>query len=64
VYFENPRPGNYHVAVVAYDLTRTGSASPYRVTVRREGKPDQVFTGTARTNKSNQGVTEVNMDEP
>lgn len=47
VFPNNPATGTYRIFVHKYDH-RSGSPdrSPYRVTVRQEGQPDKVYTGT------------------
>jgi hypothetical protein len=48
IVFENqPPPGRYRV-VVDYFQRHDRPTSPYRVTIRQEGQPDQVISGTAR----------------
>jgi hypothetical protein len=38
---------------------RVGPQSAFRVTIRREGQPDQVVTGVAHTNQRNQRVIDI-----
>ncbi len=63
VYFTDPRPGRYRVVVDAYGM-RERTASPFRVTVRRDGRPDQVTTGTVQNGRRNQAVTEFTVEPP
>jgi hypothetical protein len=63
VYFTEPRPGRYRVVVDAYGM-RERTASPFRVTVRRDGQPDQVTAGTAQNGRRSQAVTEFTVDPP
>ena len=46
VFFADPAAGRYRVTVFSFAM-RVSQSSHFRVTVRREGQPDQVFTGTA-----------------
>lgn len=63
VYFTDPRPGRYRVVVDPYGM-RERTASPFRVTVRRDGQPDRVTTGTAQNGRRNQAVTEFTVEPP
>lgn len=47
VFPQNPQPGRYRIFVHKFEH-RPGSPvrTPYRVTVRQEGQPDKVYTGT------------------
>ena len=57
VYFDNPAPGRYRVVVDPYGM-RERSSTPFRVTIRREGQPDQVVTGTAQNGQRSRTVAE------
>jgi hypothetical protein len=63
VYFTEPRPGRYRVVVDPYGM-RERTASPFRVTIRRDGQPDQVAAGTAQNGRRNQAVTEFTVEPP
>lgn len=63
IYFEEPLPGRYRVVVDPYGM-RERTASPFRVTVRRDGQPDQVVTGTAQNGRRNQVATEFTVTPP
>ena len=46
VFAADPAPGRYRIIVSHFRNNPPAPASsPYRVTVKREGRPDQVFTG-------------------
>jgi hypothetical protein len=46
VFAADPAPGRYRILVWHYQNNAPAPpSSPFRVTVRREGRPDQVFTG-------------------
>jgi len=46
VFVAEPAPGRYRIIVSHFQNNPPSPASsPYRVTVKREGRPDQVFTG-------------------
>ena len=46
VFAAEPAPGRYRIIVWHFQNNPPApSSSPYRVTVKREGRPDQVFTG-------------------
>lgn len=60
VFDQNPQPGTYRI-VVDYFERADGPATPYRVTVRQEGQPDRVFTGTARQGQRDQVVGEFTV---
>lgn len=47
VFFDNPQPGTYQVRVHQFDNVDRGE-TPYRVTIRVQGQPERVITGTAR----------------
>lgn len=63
VFFIDPPPGQYRVVVDPYGM-RARPASPFRVTIRREGRPDQVIQGTAVNGQRNRTVTEFRVDAP
>jgi len=60
VFFIEPQPGRYRVVVDPYGM-RERAASPFRVTIHRDGKPDQVVTGTAQNGQRNRAVTEFTV---
>lgn len=63
VFFTDPQPGRYRVVVDPYGM-RERTASPFRITVRRDGQPDQVATGTAQNGRRSQAVTEFTVAPP
>ncbi len=63
VFFTEPQPGRYRVVVDPYGM-RERPASPFRLTVRRDGQPDQVTAGTAQNGRRNQPVTEFTVTPP
>jgi TPR repeat protein len=56
--FEAPEPGRYQIFVVFYNASAV-SQSPFRVTIRRQGQPDQVIPGIARQQGERQLVQTV-----
>lgn len=62
VTFAAPAPGRYRVMVNAYKM-RVSYDSPFRVTVKRTGQPDQVIRGSAHINQR-QAVTVVEVPAP
>lgn len=63
VFFDEPQPGRYRVIVDPYGM-RERAATPFRLTVRRDGQPDQVVTGTAQNGRRSPTVTEFTVDPP
>jgi len=63
VFFIEPLPGRYRVVVDPYGM-RERAASPFRVTIRRDGQPDQVVNGTAQNGQRNHAVTEFTVGPP
>ena len=63
VYFDDPAPGRYRVTVDPYGM-RQRPSTPFRVTIRREGEPDQVTTGVAQNGRHSQTVTEFTVEAP
>ena len=63
VFFANPAPGRYRVVVYAYAM-RVSPTSPFRVTIKREGHPDQVVTGIATTGQRSEDVTVIEVAAP
>ena len=63
VYFTTPPLGRYKVVVDPYGM-RAGRTSAFRVTIRRDGQPDQVVTGTAQLGHRNVTVTEFTVEHP
>ena len=43
---------------------RVRGNSAFRVTIRREGRPDEVITGVAGNGRHNQTVTVVEVERP
>ena len=60
VFDQNPAPGRYRIVVDYFDRA-DGPTTPYRVTVRQEGQPDRVITGTARQGQRDQVVGEFTV---
>ena len=60
VYFQEPGPGTYRVVVDPYAM-RVAVDSPFRITIRREGEPDRVITGTAHNGEHRQEVAQVEV---
>ena len=60
VFDQNPAPGRYRIVVDYFDRV-DGPNTPYRVTVRQEGQPDRVITGTARQGVRDQVVGEFTV---
>ena len=60
VFDQNPAPGTYRIVVDYFDRV-DGPNTPYRVTVRQEGQPDRVITGTARQGVRDQVVGEFTV---
>jgi len=63
VFFTEPLPGRYRVVVDPYGM-RERPASPFRVTIRRDGQADQVAAGTAQNGHRNQVATEFTVAPP
>ncbi len=63
VYFTEPQPGRYRVVVDPYGM-RERVASPFRVTIRRDGQADEVVAGTAQNGRRNQLVSEFTVAAP
>jgi len=63
VFFTEPPPGRYRVVVDPYGMRET-PASPFRVTIRRDGRPDEVVTGTAQNGRHNQSIAEFAVTPP
>ena len=63
VYFNAPAPGTYRVIVDPYGM-RSQPSSPYRVTVRREGRADQVVNGVAQNGQRNRVALEFTVEGP
>ena len=63
VYFDDPAPGHYRVVVDPYGM-RQRAASPFRVTIRRDGEPDQVVNGVAQNGRRVQMVTDFTVEAP
>ncbi len=63
VFFTEPASGRYRVVVDPYGM-RDRAASPFRVTIRRDGRPDEVVTGTAQNGRRNQAAAEFTVTAP
>ena len=63
VYFIEPQPGQYRVVVDPYGM-RERVATPFRVTIRRDGQPDEVLTGTAQNGRRNQAAAGFTVAAP
>ena len=63
VSFAVPQPGRYRVVVDPYGM-RDRAATRFRVTVRRDDRPDEVVSGTAQNGRHRQLVTEFTVEEP
>ena len=63
VYFTEPPPGRYRIVVDPYGMRERG-ASPFRVTIRRDGQADAVVTGTAQNGRRNQVASEFAVAAP
>ena len=48
-------------SVAATNVSLNAGGRPYRVTVRQEGQPDRVITGTARQGQRDQVVGEFTV---
>ncbi|MDR3519059.1 MAG: hypothetical protein P4M00_24945 [Azospirillaceae bacterium] len=66
VYFpEPPPPGRYVVLVDPFAMRPgAGATSAFRLTIRREGQPDQVIRGTARLDQHLREVTTLEVPAP
>lgn len=60
-FFPTPAPGAYRIAVNPYAM-RVSRSSTFRVTVQQEGKPDQVFDGTAVLGAGQQDVATITVE--
>jgi hypothetical protein len=60
VYFANPAPGTYRIIVYPYEMRASRSAA-FRVTIKREGEPDRVVSGTASAGQRFITVTTVEV---
>jgi hypothetical protein len=60
VYFGEPAPGTYQVIVDPYAM-RVAVDSRFRITIRREGEPDQVVEGVAHNGQRGRIVTQVEV---
>ena len=63
IYFEDPQPGAYRIIVDPYGM-RVRTGTPFRLTIRRDGKPDEMITGTAVNGRRNQQVGQVRVEAP
>ena len=63
VFFDAPQPGRYRVVVDPYGM-RARNNTPFRVTIRREGQPDEVTNGTAVNGQRNRMVVQFTVDAP
>ena len=60
---DEQQPGRYRVVVDPYGM-RERAASPFRVTIRRDGQPDEVVAGTAQNGRRNQVAAEFTVTPP
>ena len=63
VFFEDPAPGAYQVIVDPYGM-REHASSPFRVTIHRDGRPDEVFNGVAQNGQRYRAVMGFTVDAP
>ena len=63
IFFSEPLPGRYRVVVDPYGM-RERAASPFRLTIRRDGQPDEVVTGNAQNGRRNQVAGEFTVAPP
>ncbi len=63
VFFNEPLLGRYQVIVDPYGM-RERATSPFRVTIRRDGRPDEVVTGTAQNGHRNQVAADFTVAPP
>ena len=61
VFFAEPQPGAYRIIVDPYGM-RVRPSTPFRVTIRRDGRPDEVISGTAVNGRHNQQVGQFRVD--
>ena len=61
VFFAEPQPGAYRIIVDPYGM-RVRPNTPFRVTIRRDGRPDEVISGTAVNGRHNQQVGQFRVD--
>ena len=61
VFFGDPRPGTYQVLVDPYAM-RVGRATPFRLTIQQDGRPDRVVTGVANNGQHMQEAASVTVD--
>ena len=61
VFFADPQPGAYRIIVDPYGM-RVRPNTPFRVTIRRDGRPDEVISGTAVNGRHNQQVGQFRVD--
>ena len=63
VFFDDPAPGTYQVVVDAYGMREHGSA-PFRITIHRDGRPDEVVNGVAQNGQRYRRVTSFTVPAP
>ncbi len=63
IYFPDPQPGRYRIVVDPFGM-RERDATPFRVTIRRDGQPDQVVTGMAEDGHRNRVILEFTVAQP
>ncbi len=63
VYFDDPPPGHYRVVVDPYGM-RQRMSTPFRVTIRRDGQPDQVVSGVAQNGQRMRTVADYTVEAP
>jgi hypothetical protein len=63
VYFTDPPEGHYRIVVDPYGM-RVRASTPFRVTIRQEGRPTQEIAGTAVSGRRSQIVAEIDVAHP
>ena len=63
VFFDDPAPGSYQVVVDAYGMREHGS-TPFRITIHRDGRPDEVVNGVAQNGQRYRRVTSFTVPAP
>ena len=61
VYFSAPIPGRYRVMVDPYAM-RVSVTSRFRLTIKQEGKPDQIIEGVATNGAHKAEVASFTVD--
>ncbi len=63
VFFDDPAPGTYQVVVDAYGM-REQASTPFRVTIHRDGRPDEVVNSVAQNGQRYRRVTSFTVPAP